>query len=96
MLLQFHIGMILILPTQTANTGAAVREGATRQKDRKRWQQAVDKAQAALDKAEREYAKRAAAIQAEMEALEKRSQGEDAGWKQERGRLEKALRRARD
>jgi hypothetical protein len=71
----------------------AKQEGA-RQKERDRRQQAIDKAQAALDKAEREYAKRAAAIQAEMEALEKRTQAEDAGWKQERGRLEKALRRA--
>ena len=38
-----------------------------------RRQQAVDKAQGALDKAEREHAERAAAIQSEVEALEKKS-----------------------
>ncbi|MGY3647580.1 type IV secretory pathway VirB10-like protein [Bradyrhizobium sp. LM4.3] len=52
------------------------KEETARQKDRERRQQAVDKAQAALDKAEQEHAKRAAAIQAEVEALEKRSQAE--------------------
>jgi hypothetical protein len=52
------------------------KEEAARQKDRERRQQAVDKAQAAFDKAEQEHAKRAAAIQAEVEALEKRSEAE--------------------
>ena len=42
-----------------------------------------------------EHAKRAAAIQAEVEALEKRSQAEDARWDKEKERLEAALRRAR-
>jgi hypothetical protein len=60
------------------------REEAARQKDRERRQHAVDKAQAALDRAEREHAKRAAAIQAEAEALEKRSQAEDARWDKEK------------
>lgn len=72
------------------------KEEAARQKERERRQQAVDKAQAALDKAEQEQAKRAAAIQAEVEALEKRSQTEQARWDKEKGRLEAALRRARD
>ena len=70
-------------------------EEAAKQKDRERRQQAVDKAQAALNKAEKEHAKRAAAIQAEVEALEKRSQAEEARWGKEKGRLEAALRRAR-
>jgi hypothetical protein len=70
------------------------KEEAGRQKERKRRQQAVDKAQAALDKAEQEHAKRAAAIQAEVEALEKRSQAEKACWHKEKERLEAALRRA--
>jgi hypothetical protein len=69
-------------------------EEAAKQKDRERPQQAVDKAQAALDKAEQEHAKRAAAIQAEVEALEKRSQAEKARWDKEKQRLEAALRRA--
>jgi len=70
-------------------------EEAARQKDRERRQQAVDKAQAALDKAERQHAKKVAAIQIEMEALEKRSQAEDARWHNEKERLEAALRDAR-
>jgi hypothetical protein len=48
-----------------------------------------------LDKAEREYEQRVATIQAEMEALEKKSQTEDARWDKEREQLEAALRRAR-
>ena len=70
------------------------REETARQKDLKRRQQAVEKAQAALDKAEQEHAKRAAAIQAEVEAFEKRSQTEEARWDKEKERLEAALRRA--
>ncbi len=70
-------------------------EEAARQKDRERRQQAINKAQAALDKAEHEYAKRAAKIQAEVEALENRSQAEEARWDKEKERLESALRRAR-
>jgi hypothetical protein len=70
-------------------------EEAARRKAGERRQQAVDKAQAALAKAEQEHAKRAAAIQAEVEALEKKSQAEDACWDQERERLAASLRRAR-
>jgi hypothetical protein len=72
------------------------REEAARQKEREHRQQAVDKAQSALDKAERVHAERAAAIQAEMDALEKKARAEDADWDKERGRLKTALRRARD
>ena len=70
-------------------------EEAARLKDRERRQQAVDKAQAALNKAEQEHAKRAAVIQAEVEALEQRSHAEKARWDKEKERLEAALRRAR-
>src|SRR5438045_7367560 len=52
------------------------KEEAARQKEREPRQHAVDKVQAALDKAEQEHAKRAAAIQAEAEALEKKSRTE--------------------
>jgi hypothetical protein len=71
------------------------KEEAARQKERERREQAVGKAQAALDKAEQEHAKRAAAIQAEVEVLEKRSETEQARWDKEKERLEVALRRAR-
>ena len=70
-------------------------EEVARQKERERRQEGVDKAQAALETAEREHAKRAAAIQLEVDALEKKSQAEDARWDKERGRLEAALRHAR-
>jgi len=70
-------------------------EEAARQKERERRQQAVGKAQAALDKAGQEHAMRAAAIQAEVEALAKRSQAEEVRWNKEKARLETALRRAR-
>ena len=70
-------------------------EEAARQKERERRQQAIDRAQAALDTAEQEQTKKVAAIQAEVEALEKRSQAEEARWDKEKERLEAALRRAR-
>ena len=71
------------------------REEAIKQKDRERRQRAVDKAQGALDKAEREHAEKAAAIQSELDALEKRSQAEDGRWHKLKEQLETALRRAR-
>ena len=69
-------------------------EEAARRKQREGRRQAVDKAQAALEKGEQEHAKRAAAIQAEVEALEKKSQAEDARWDRERERLAASLKRA--
>ena len=72
------------------------REEAARERDRERREKATAKAQAALDKAEREHAKRAADIQAEVEALEKRSRAEDDRWEKERERLQAAVRRARE
>jgi hypothetical protein len=72
------------------------REEAARERDRERREKATAKAQAALDKAEREHAKRAADIQTEREALEKRARGEEDRWEKERERLQAALRRARE
>ncbi len=54
------------------------------------------KAEAALDKAEREHAKRAADIQAEIDGVEKRARAEDDRWEKVRDRLQAVLRRARD
>ena len=71
------------------------REEAAGLKERQRRQRAVAKAQAALEQAERKHAVKAAAIQIEVEALEKRSRSEDARWAKERERLDAALRRAR-
>src|ERR1700761_5906801 len=72
------------------------REEAARERDRERREKATAKAQAALDKAEREHANKAADIRAEVEALEKRSRAEDDRWEKERERLQAALRRARE
>ena len=69
---------------------------AARQKDRERRQKAVESAQAALDLAERRHVEKAAAIQAEIDALEARSQNEENKWAKEKERLTAALRRARD
>lgn len=72
------------------------REEAARERDRERREKATAKAQAALDKAEREHAERTAEIKAQMEALEKRSRAEDERWEKERERLQTALRHARN
>jgi hypothetical protein len=71
------------------------KEEAARRKERERCQHAVDKAQAAFDEAEQEHRKRVAAIQAEVEVLDKRSQTEKTRWDKEKERLEAAQRRAR-
>jgi hypothetical protein len=56
------------------------KEEAAKAKERQRREQAIAKAQAALEKAEREHDTRASAIEAERAAVEKRSQAEDARW----------------
>ena len=71
------------------------KEEAAQRKERERRQKAVDKPQSALDVARREHEKNASDIQAQLEALEERSQAEGAGWEKERARLEAASRRAR-
>jgi hypothetical protein len=72
------------------------KEEAAQRKERERWQKAVDKAQSALDAARREHEKIASDIQAQLQALEERSQAEAARWEMEKARLEAALRRARE
>jgi hypothetical protein len=47
-------------------------------------------------KAQGEHAKKASAIQAELEALEINSRAEETRWEQEKQRLEATVRRARD
>jgi colicin import membrane protein len=81
---------------QKRREGERRREEAARQRDRERREKATTKAQAALEKAEGQHAKRAAAIEAEFEALEKKLQAEDARWAKDKARLEAALRRARN
>jgi colicin import membrane protein len=54
------------------------------------------KAQAALDDAKCEHDQRAATLNEERDALEKKSQAEDERWALEKKKLESAPRRARD
>jgi flagellar motility protein MotE (MotC chaperone) len=72
------------------------KDETARQKNRARRQEAVDKAQAALDKAEEEHAQRAAALRAEIEAIEKKLKAEEADWDEEANGLKAEPRRARD
>jgi hypothetical protein len=72
------------------------KEEAVKQKERERRQWAIDKAQTALEKAEQEHTRRAAALRAEIEAIVKKLKAEDADWNVVEGRLKAALRRARD
>jgi len=71
------------------------KEEAAREKQRERRNQAVATAQAALDQAEQEHGRRAAAIDAAREALDEKSRAEDARWEQQKSKLAAALRRAR-
>jgi len=71
------------------------KEEAAREKARKLREQAVAKAKAALDEAERDHARRADAIASARAALDARAQAEEARWHRQKGKLEKALQRAR-
>lgn len=65
------------------------KEETAQEKERQQRRRAVDKAQAALEQAEREHDERAAAIQAERDAIDRKSQVEDERWE----KLRKALLR---
>jgi flagellar motility protein MotE (MotC chaperone) len=71
------------------------KEEATRQKERARRQEAIDKAQAALETAEEKHTQRAAVLRAQIEAIEKKVQAEDANWNEEAKRLKAAVQRGR-
>jgi len=70
-------------------------ELAAEAKKRERREKAVAKAQATFDEAERDHNARAAAIEAERAAVEKRAQDEEARWGKQKDKLAAALRRAR-
>jgi hypothetical protein len=72
------------------------KEEAANAKAQERRQRAVASAQSALDAAEREHDKRAAAIDAEREVVETKAQAEDARWSKQRAKLKQALRLARE
>jgi hypothetical protein len=72
------------------------KEEAAQEKERERRQKAIANAQAALDEAMREHHERAATLNDERDAFEKKSQVEDERWALKKKKLESALRRARD
>lgn len=72
------------------------REDAERAKQREKRERAVAKAQAAMDKAQREHEAKASAIEAERAALDERAEVEERRWEKLRESLEEALRRAQE
>ena len=72
------------------------KQDAAEKREKERREAAIEKAQSDLDTAEREHAEKAAAFDAEREAVEKKSRNEDARWEKERDRLRAALKRARE
>jgi hypothetical protein len=72
------------------------KERAALARERERREQAIEKAEAALDKAQREHEERASAIEADRAAIERRAQTENARWERQKEKLQAVLRRARD
>jgi len=70
------------------------KEEAVRKKQRERRDHASATAQAALEEAGREHDERVAKIEAERDALERKSEVENARWAKQKDKLETALRRA--
>ena len=72
------------------------REAAQRAKERDRRDRAVEKAQAAFDEARSRHDARAAEIETQREALDRKARLEGERWEEEKDKLKAALRRARD
>jgi hypothetical protein len=72
------------------------KEEAASEKRRKRREQAIAKAERALEQATREYKTKAKKIDNKRAALDRHSQAEDARWEKQKEKLKSALRRARD
>jgi len=70
------------------------KEETAAQRERERCQKSIDKAHAAFDAAKKEHGERAAAIEAEREAIDNKARTEGARWDKERARLQAALKRA--
>jgi hypothetical protein len=71
------------------------KEEAAQEKERARREKLVEKAQQDLEDARREHEERSKTLDAELAAIEKQIEVEDARWENERERLTEALRRAR-
>jgi colicin import membrane protein len=72
------------------------KEEVATERQRQRHTQAIAKAQAALEKSEREHHRKVATIEAARDAIDKKSQAEDARWAKEKDKLEGVLRRAKE
>ena len=70
------------------------KEEAALARERKTRERAIHKAQAALDKAQREHEENASALDAERDAIEQRTQAENARWEKQKEKLRAVLRRA--
>jgi hypothetical protein len=67
-----------------------------REKERKRREQAIAKAETALEEAKRDHEIKIEEINRDRAALDRRSRAEDARWEKQKEKLETALRRVRD
>jgi colicin import membrane protein len=70
------------------------KEEAIRKKQRGRRDHAIAKAQTALEKAGRDHEERVTKIEAERDAVERKSEAENARWAKQKDKLERALGRA--
>jgi colicin import membrane protein len=72
------------------------KEAAAEERRRQRRDEAIAKAEAALERGRREHDKAKGAIEDQRKALDQRSEAEAARWEKERLKLEEALRKARE
>jgi colicin import membrane protein len=72
------------------------KEAAAEERRRQRRDEAIAKAQAALDRGKREHDKAMGAIEDQRKVLDQRSEREAARWEREKGKLEEILRNARE
>ena len=83
-------------PAQKVDDKAAREAALAFERERKRREQAIAKAETALEEAKRDHETKVEEIKRERAALDRRSQAEDARWERQKEELETALRRARD
>jgi colicin import membrane protein len=83
-------------PAQKVDDKAAREAALAFERERQRREQAIAKAEAALEEAKRDHESRLEDIERERAALDRRSQAEDARWAKQKEQLETALRRARN
>ena len=83
-------------PAQKVDDKAAREAALAFERERKRREQAIAKAEAALAEAKRDHETNLDEIERDRAALDRRAQAEDARWEKQKEELEAALRRAGD